>query len=103
MARNKSLHTDSQYTFDCATEYVRIWIENGWKSFKGYAPANKEDWKYYVEVQAEIDVNWVKIRTNQNKKADSLATAGIDRTRVFWVWGNYVKEEATSGTSTLTN
>ena len=77
------LHTDSMYTINCATRWIKRWKENGWKTANGKPVKNtaliKELWKLAFDNDKDVDVQFIHVRGHsgiyENEQADKLATA----------------------------
>jgi len=76
-----TIHTDSRYLMDGATQWMRKWKANGWKT-AGKQPVKNEDlWRALEEAAAPHQVawRWVKGHSDhvENARADALARGAI--------------------------
>jgi len=77
--------TDSEYVAKGATQWLKGWIRNGWKTASKQPVKNKELWQ---ELDALLQTHphefqWVKGHAGhpENERCDELARAAIDRLR----------------------
>lgn len=74
------IRTDSQYTIKCATEWIKNWKCNGWKSSNGNSVMNKDLIQTLDGLAQQTKVKWVHVRGHKgepgNEAADKLANAG---------------------------
>ncbi|KAJ8925002.1 hypothetical protein NQ315_001167 [Exocentrus adspersus] len=78
------IFTDSEFTINCITKWMKNWKKNNWKTSSGGAVKNKEDLEVLDKaVQALVDVKWVHVRGHSgfrgNEEADRLAQQGASR------------------------
>jgi ribonuclease HI len=76
-----TIHTDSRYLMDGATQWMRKWKTNGWKTADKKPVKNEDLWRA-LEIAAEphaISWRWVKGHSDhvENARADALARAAI--------------------------
>jgi ribonuclease HI len=76
-----TIHTDSRYLMDGATQWMRKWKANGWKTSDKKPVKNEDLWRA-LEAAAEphaISWRWVKGHSDhvENARADALARAAI--------------------------
>ena len=76
-----TIHTDSRYLMDGATQWMRKWKTNGWKTSDKKAVKNEDLWRA-LEAAAEphaVSWRWVKGHSDhvENTRADALARAAI--------------------------
>ena len=83
--RGLLVYTDSEYTINCCTKWLKGWKSNGWKSSKGGAVMNQDLIKaldaamqgrrvFFKHVAAHTGIDG-------NENADRLATKGIEMAR----------------------
>lgn len=74
------LYTDSKFTINGITKWVKTWKKNDWKLSTGKPVINKEDFEKLDELVQDIDVTWMHIRGHAgfagNEEADRLAREG---------------------------
>jgi ribonuclease HI len=89
---NIELYTDSQYSIDCLTKWVKTWTRNGWKSKFNKPVKNQDIIKSIVNILNNYNISFhhVKAHTNKtdfisicNAKADKLATSGIHKQKII--------------------
>ncbi len=78
-----TVHTDSRYVLDGATQWLRRWKANGWKT-ADKAPVKNEDlWRLLDAEIARHDTRWIWVRGHdghaENERADALAPRGHSR------------------------
>lgn len=75
------LYTDSEYLRKGVTEWMQVWIKNGWRTSAKKAVKNKELWLALEQqiTRHKIDWHWVKGHAGDpgNEKADELANLAI--------------------------
>jgi ribonuclease HI len=75
------LYTDSEYLRKGVTEWMQVWIKNGWRTAAKKPVKNKELWLELEQqiTRHNIDWYWVKGHTGDpgNEKADELANLAI--------------------------
>lgn len=83
--RSVRITTDSEYVLKGATQWIKGWIRNGWKTASGQPVKNKELWKELHELLGERPhtINWVRGHAGhaENERCDELARAAIGRNR----------------------
>lgn len=84
------LYTDSQYSIDCLTKWIKSWEKNGWK-VKGGKPVKNLDiikptYRYIKQNPLKVFLHHVKSHTGKtdfesvhNDVADKLATSGLNK------------------------
>lgn len=76
------LETDSKYVLQGATEWMKNWKKNGWKTAGKKPVSNKELWiALDKEMQRhEVEWKWVKGHAGHagNERADQLANKGVE-------------------------
>ncbi|XP_056620367.1 ribonuclease H1 isoform X2 [Triplophysa dalaica] len=74
------LYTDSMFTINGITSWVKNWKMNGWKLKSGGIVINKEDFEKLDKLNAKLDVVWMHIRGHAgftgNEEADRLSREG---------------------------
>ncbi|XP_078503998.1 ribonuclease H1 isoform X2 [Lissotriton helveticus] len=74
------LYTDSKFTINGITKWVKNWKKNDWKLTTGKPVINKEDFEKLDELVQDIDVTWMHIPGHAgfagNEEADRLAREG---------------------------
>jgi ribonuclease HI len=81
-----TVHTDSRYVMDGATQWLKRWKSNGWKTSDKKPVRNDDLWRALDTALAAHAVEWRWIRGHsdhiENDRADALARAAIPgRTR----------------------
>ena len=76
-----TVHTDSRYVLDGATQWLRRWKANGWKTADKSPVKNDDLWRL-LEVEMERhDMRWIWVRGHdghaENERADALARGAI--------------------------
>jgi ribonuclease HI len=76
-----TIHTDSRYLMDGATQWMKKWKTNGWKTSDKKPVKNEDLWRA-LEAAAEphaVSWRWVKGHSDhvENARADALARAAI--------------------------
>ena len=74
------IHTDSQYSIDCVTDWCHNWIKNGWKTSKGKDVLNKELIVDILNLMKDRNVLfkhvYAHIGIKHNERVDTLAKLG---------------------------
>ncbi|XP_066533189.1 ribonuclease H1 isoform X2 [Hoplias malabaricus] len=74
------LYTDSKFTINGITSWVKKWKINGWKLRAGGEVINKEDFQKLDELNGELEVVWMHIAGHAgykgNEEADRLSREG---------------------------
>ncbi|KAK3736342.1 hypothetical protein QZH41_020793 [Actinostola sp. cb2023] len=74
------VRTDSKYTIHGATDWVKKWKSNGWKTSNNTDVKNVEDFKTLDKLCGQMDVKWTHVPGHSghhgNEMADTLAKAG---------------------------
>ncbi|XP_056640096.1 ribonuclease H1 isoform X1 [Diorhabda sublineata] len=78
------IFTDSQFTINCMTKWIKNWKKNNWKTASGGDVKNKEDLKILdTVIKSFLDVKWQHVAGHQgikgNEAADELARQGAAR------------------------
>lgn len=80
--KSATIYSDSEYVVKGINEWVRNWIDNGWKTSGGKDVANKELWirmcrilNELVDGGALLHISWISGHhgTEGNERADKLA------------------------------
>jgi ribonuclease HI len=76
-----TIHTDSRYLMDGATQWMKKWKSNGWKTADKKPVKNDDLWRALEEASAPhtVEWRWVKGHSDhvENIRADALARAAI--------------------------
>eukprot|EP00066_Takifugu_rubripes_P020792 XP_011610058.1 PREDICTED: ribonuclease H1 isoform X2 [Takifugu rubripes] len=74
------LYTDSKFTINGVTRWVKNWKKNSWRLKSGGPITNKEDFMKLDRLNAELDVVWIHIPGHAgyhgNEQADRLSREG---------------------------
>lgn len=74
------LFTDSKFTINGVTSWVKNWKKNGWRTTSGGPVTNKEDFQKLDELNGELEVVWMHIPGHAgylgNEEADRLSREG---------------------------
>ena len=80
-----TVHTDSRYVMDGATQWMKRWKANGWKTADKKPVKNNDLWLALEEALAPHDVKWRWVKGHsdhvENSRADALARAAIESVR----------------------
>src|SRR5262249_51231576 len=78
-----TVHTDSRYVMDGATQWLKRWKANGWKTSDKKPVRNDDLWHALDSAMSAHKVQWRWIRGHsdhlENERADALARAAIPR------------------------
>ena len=78
-----TVHTDSRYVMDGATQWLKRWQTNGWKTSDKKPVRNDDLWRALERAMSVHKVQWRWIRGHsdhiENERADALAKAAIPR------------------------
>jgi ribonuclease HI len=76
-----TVHTDSRYVMDGATQWLKRWKANGWKTSDKKPVKNDDLWRALEEAAARHKLKWRWVRGHdghlENERADALARAAI--------------------------
>jgi ribonuclease HI len=76
-----TIHTDSRYLMDGATQWMRKWKANGWKTADKKPVKNDDLWRALEEAIGAHKVHWRWVKGHsdhvENARADALARAAI--------------------------
>jgi ribonuclease HI len=76
-----TVHTDSRYVMDGATQWLKKWKTNGWKTADKKPVRNDDLWRALDEVASRHKMKWRWVRGHdghaENERADALARAAI--------------------------
>ena len=79
------VHTDSRYVMDGATQWMKRWKANGWKTSDKKPVKNNDLWLALDEAIAPHQVTWRWVKGHsdhvENNRADELARAAIETVR----------------------
>lgn len=77
-APSVSVVTDSEYVVKGATQWLRGWERNGWKTSNGQPVKNRELWEKLAELLRGHSVRWQWVKGHaghpENERADLVAT-----------------------------
>jgi ribonuclease HI len=80
-----TIHTDSRYLMDGATQWMKKWKANGWKTSDKKPVKNNDLWLALDDALAPHDVKWRWVKGHsdhvENNRADALARAAIESVR----------------------
>jgi ribonuclease HI len=80
-----TVHTDSRYVMDGATQWMKRWKANGWKTSDKKPVKNNDLWLVLDEATAPHQVTWRWVKGHsdhvENNRADDLARAAIETVR----------------------
>ena len=69
---------DSEYVLKSATEYIKSWQRNGWKTSNRKPVKNQSLWRAYLRLSAELDITPEHVRGHtghtENEACDGAAT-----------------------------
>ena len=78
-----TVHTDSRYVIDGATQWLRRWKANGWKTSDKQPVRNEDLWRTLESAISAHNVQWRWVRGHSdhvdNERADALARAAIPK------------------------
>ena len=76
-----TIHTDSRYVMDGATQWMKRWKTNGWKTADKKPVKNDDLWRALEDAAAPHKVHWRWVKGHsdhvENARADALARAAI--------------------------
>lgn len=77
------LHTDSAYLSRAFNDgWIKNWQKNGWRTSSKKPVKNKELWQELVELNGELDIEWIWVKGHAenelNNLADELAVAAME-------------------------
>ena len=82
-ASDVTVHTDSRYVMDGATQWLRRWKTNGWKTSDKKPVRNDDLWRALDSAMSAHKVQWRWIRGHSdhvdNERADALARAAVPK------------------------
>ncbi|XP_036405727.1 ribonuclease H1 isoform X2 [Megalops cyprinoides] len=77
------LYTDSKFTINGITSWVKTWKVNGWKLKAGGRVINREDFEQLDKLNQELEVKWMHIPGHAgyrgNEEADRLSREGASK------------------------
>lgn len=77
------LYTDSKFTINGVTSWVKSWKLNGWKLKSGGSVINKDDFIQLDRLNSELQVTWMHIPGHAgfhgNEEADRLSREGASK------------------------
>ncbi|XP_041044401.1 ribonuclease H1 [Carcharodon carcharias] len=75
--------TDSMFTINGITKWIKSWKSNGWKLSSGGSVINKEDFERLDKLTSGINIEWMHVPGHAgfpgNEAADSLAKEGASK------------------------
>jgi ribonuclease HI len=75
------IHTDSRYLMDGATQWMKKWKSNGWKTSDKKPVKNDDLWRALEDASAPHKVSWRWVKGHsdhvENERADALARSAI--------------------------
>lgn len=78
-----NIYTDSQYTIDGSTKWVKNWYRNDWLTRDGGMVKNKDLWMILNELLRANKVKFFKVKAHSgipdNEEADQLAKAAAGK------------------------
>ncbi len=78
---NVTVHTDSRYVMDGATQWLKRWKVNGWRTSDRKHVRNDDLWRALDAAMTPHEVRWRWVRSHadhvENERADALARAAI--------------------------
>lgn len=76
-----TVHTDSRYAMDGATQWLEGWKKRGWKTADRKPVLNPDLWQRLDAAMARHRLEWVWIKGHsghpENERADALAQAAV--------------------------
>ncbi|XP_078397803.1 ribonuclease H1 isoform X2 [Cetorhinus maximus] len=77
------IFTDSMFTINGITKWIKSWKSNGWKLSSGGSVINKEDFERLDKLTSGINIEWMHVPGHAgftgNEAADSLAKEGASK------------------------
>ncbi|XP_046877854.1 ribonuclease H1 isoform X3 [Hypomesus transpacificus] len=77
------LYTDSKFTINGVTSWVKNWKLNGWRLNSGGHVINKEDFQQLDKLNGEVEVVWLHVPGHAgyqgNEEADRLSRVGASK------------------------
>ena len=73
---NLIIKSDSKYVTDAANEWIKNWVNNGWKLKDGNDVKHKHLWEHFLKIRKNINYQLVFVRRDTeegNREADKLA------------------------------
>lgn len=93
-----TIYTDSAYTLNGITSWIKNWKKNGWKTSKNTDVLNKKLWQELNDVIERIEsvgvhITWKKVKGHSgntyNEKVDKLANEAMDEYQKGERYENY--------------
>ena len=78
---NLIIKSDNKYVTDAANEWIKNWVNNGWKLKDGNDVKHKHLWEHFLKMRKNINYQLVFVRRDTeegNKEADKLANSALD-------------------------
>jgi ribonuclease HI len=77
------IHTDSRYVMDGATQWIKKWKSNSWKTADKKPVKNEDLWRALEAASERHKVSWRWVKGHdghpENERADALAKAAIGK------------------------
>nr|XP_028578296.1 ribonuclease H1 isoform X3 [Podarcis muralis] len=78
-----AIYTDSKFTIEGMTSWVKNWKKNDWKTYKGTDVTNREDFERLANLSEGMDIQWKHVPGHSgfagNEAADRLAKKGAGK------------------------
>nr|XP_034965797.1 ribonuclease H1 isoform X2 [Zootoca vivipara] len=78
-----AIYTDSKFTIEGMTSWVKNWKKNDWKTYKGTDVTNREDFERLDKLSEGMDIQWKHVPGHSgfagNEAADRLAKKGAGK------------------------
>ena len=91
------IFTDSGYLINGITKWVFAWVKNNWKTKNKDDVLNKDIWKELYKEIGKRQVKWQQVKGHAgiigNNRADEIATAFADGTRINLFKGSRINYE----------
>lgn len=65
-----TIYTDSIYVKECMSNWIKVWLENDWKTANKKPVKNQDLIKKLYELTQKIDVKFIHVRAHQNEPSD---------------------------------
>lgn len=80
------VRTDSMYTLKGASQWLKKWRSNGWRTTGDSDVKNRDLWQRLDGLLTDVDVKWTHVRGHRgivgNERADFLARQGAEKRRL---------------------
>lgn len=82
---NIKIFSDSAYCVNGMNQkWYDKWILNKWTNSKGESVKNKELWQELIELDKELNVEYVKVRGHAGDKLNEMADFEVNRAMDLW-------------------